>query len=208
MARSASETPVVRFVLRERLTHWGVAGAFSYTALTGLALWAPALYGWAGALGGGEAVRAGHPWGGLVFGCLLFVMTTAWARSMWLDRDDWQWLKRARDYATHRDEGLPEAGRFNAGQKLLFWSQLGGAAVLVASGLVLWWPSTMPRTLRVAAILLHPVAGIVGILGIMVHIYMATAATPGSFRAMVSGSVSHRWAASHHAKWNREISKS
>lgn len=207
MPRPAIERPLVRFVLRERLTHWCVAASFIYAAISGLTLWTPALFGWAGALGGGEAVRAAHPWSGIAFGGLLSVMVAAWARSMWLDREDWRWLARARDYATHRDDGLPEAGRFNAGQKLLFWSQAAGAVVLVVTGVVLWWPASMPRTLRIAAILLHPVVGIIGIVGIMVHIYMATAATPGSLRAMISGSVSPRWAASHHPKWNREVSK-
>lgn len=206
MSHLTSEVEVERFSFRERLTHWGIAVAFVYTALTGLTLWTPALFAWAGVFGGGVLVRSGHPWGGVVFVALLAVMVLTWARTMRLDADDRRWLAQAHRYAVHDDEDLPDSGRFNAGQKLLFWSQGLGALVLLGTGVVLWWPADMPRALRIAAIVVHPIAGVVGIVGIMVHIYMATAATPGSLGAMLRGTVSRRWAASHHPKWNREIS--
>lgn len=198
---------VLRFTLRERITHWCVAGSFVYAALTGLTLWTPALFPWTSLFGGGVLVRSGHPWAGVCFVAVLAAMTAAWARHMSLDADDRRWLGKAHKYAMHAEEVLPESGRFNAGQKMLFWTQAAGALVLLLSGLVLWWPSAMPRVLREWAILIHPVAALSSIVGIMVHVYMATAATPGSFRAMVSGKVSRRWAASHHPKWHRETSK-
>ena len=134
-------------------------------------------------------------------------MFLGWARSMKLDASDRAWLWQSHRYAVHDDEGLPESGRFNAGQKMLFWVQSAAALLLFASGLVLWFPalSTMPQTLRLAAILVHPSVSIVSMAGIIVHIYMGTAAVPGAFRGMVRGSVERRWAQAHHPKWVREI---
>ena len=43
--------------------------------------------------------------------------------------------------------------------------------------------------------------------GIIVHIYMGTAAVPEAFRGMIQGWVKPGWAASHHPKWYRGISK-
>jgi formate dehydrogenase subunit gamma len=196
---------VTRFTLRERMIHWIVALSFLYAALTGLSLWSPRLYWLAVVFGGGVTVRAWHPLGGLLFIAIFSAMFIAWRRHMHLDRDDRRWLRLAHRYAAHDYGALPEAGRFNAGQKSLFWLQALNGLLLVLSGIVLWWPESMSRPLREAAILVHPAAGILAIGGLIVHIYMGTAATPGAFRGMTQGWVKRGWAASHHAKWYREI---
>ena len=94
-------------------------------------------------------------------------------------------------------EGCPRRDGSTRGRKMLFWVQ-SAALVLFASGLVLWWPELMPRALRLAAVLVHPLAAIASIGGIIVHIYMGTAAVPGALRGMIQGWVSPGWAASHH----------
>lgn len=203
----ASDHRVTRFNVAERITHWLVALSFLYAALTGLALWSPRLYWLAAIFGGGTTVRGWHPWGGVFFGAFLTVMFRAWRRQMRLDEDDRRWLRLAHRYAVHDESGLPEAGRFNAGQKLLFWLQAASALILLASGVVLWWPEAMPRALRLTAILLHPAAAVVSIGGIIVHIYMGTAAVPEAFRGMIQGWVKPGWAASHHPKWHRELTR-
>jgi len=196
-----------RFSAKERVIHWLAALSFLYAALTGLSLWTPHLYWIASVFGGGVTVRWGHPWGGTVFALVLGAMFLNWARQMRLDSDDKVWLRNAHKYAVHDEEGLPEPGRFNAGQKMLFWTQSIAVIFLFASGLVLWLPEIMPRALRVAAILIHPVVAIISIGGIILHIYMGTAAVPEAFRGMIQGWVRPGWAASHHPKWYREISK-
>jgi formate dehydrogenase subunit gamma len=55
--------------------------------------------------------------------------------------------------------------------------------------------------------LIHPSVAIVSIGGIIVHIYMGTAAVPGAFRGMILGWVQPAWARSHHPKWYRDISQ-
>jgi formate dehydrogenase subunit gamma len=206
-SRMLSEERIDRFTFQERAVHWLAALSFLYAAFTGLALWSPRLFWLSAVFGGGETIRAWHPWGGLILAVVLGWMFRNWAAQMKLDGDDRIWLKNAHRYATHDEEGLPEAGRFNAGQKMLFWVQSICAIILFSSGTVLWFPEAMPRLLRLAAILIHPAAAVVSIGGIIVHIYMGTAAVPEAFRGMIQGQVRGAWAASHHPKWYREVRK-
>ena len=114
---------------------------------------------------------------------------------MRVDADDRRWLRQSHRYAMNDAAGMPESGRFHGGQKMLFWAQSLAAVALLTSGLVMWFPGTAPRGLTFAALLIHPLAAIVAIGGIIVHIYMAVAAIPGSLRAMTRGWVSADWAA-------------
>ncbi len=197
---------VVRYTLTERVVHWLVALSFVYAALSGMALWSTKLYWLAAVLGGGEAVRAWHPWGGVVYGVALGVMFARWAKQMRLDRDDRKWLRAAHRYAVHDEVGLPESGRFNAGQKMLFWLQSLALVAFVASGIVLWFPEASSQALRLAAVIVHSATAVLSIALVLVHLYMGVAVVPGSLRAMVRGSVTRRWAASHHPRWYREVS--
>jgi formate dehydrogenase subunit gamma len=198
---------ILRFTPAERIVHWLVALAFVYVALTGLALWSPRLYGLSTLFGGGTTARAWHPWGGVLFAGVLLIMFVRWAGQMRLDSDDRRWLRMSHRYAIHDHAGLPEAGRFNGGQKALFWVQSMATVLLLATGLVLWFPESTSRLMREAAVVLHPAAAIVSIAGIVVHIYMGTAAVPKALRGMVQGWVTPGWAARHHPKWFREIRK-
>ncbi len=201
------EERIDRFSFSERVIHWLAALSFLYTALTGLALWSPRLYWLALVFGGGVTVRGWHPWGGMIFAVVLGFMFGNWAGQMGLDADDRKWLRHAHRYAVHDEKGLPEPGRFNAGQKMLFWVQSVSTLFLLLSGVVLWWPEAMPRTLRLTAILIHPATAVVSIGAIIIHIYMGTAAVPEAFRGMIHGWVRPGWAASHHPKWYREMTK-
>jgi formate dehydrogenase subunit gamma len=198
---------VLRFTAPERTVHWMTALSFLYAAFTGLSLWSPSLFWLSSLFGGGEAVRRWHPWGGVTFAIALGLMFRSWAKDMRLDSDDREWLRQAHRYAVHDEKGLPEAGRFNAGQKTLFWVQSLAALLLFASGVVLFWPDAMPRGLRLTAVLVHPSAAVVAIAGILLHIYMGTAAVPGALRGMIQGSVPEAWARAHHPRWYRETVK-
>jgi formate dehydrogenase subunit gamma len=196
---------VTRFSVAERLVHWAVALSFLYLALTGLALWSPRLFWLSSVFGGGPTVAAWHPWFGLLFSLFLGRMFLRWMGPMRLDSGDRRWLRLAHRYAVHDSAGLPEADRFNAGQKTLFWMQICCAVILLASGVILWWPEVTPIGLRQIGILVHPAAAVLAIGGLIVHIYMGTAATPGAFGGMVRGRVTAAWARAHHPKWYRQI---
>jgi formate dehydrogenase subunit gamma len=196
---------IERFSFAERASHWISALCFLHAAFTGLALWSPRLFWMAIVFGGGETARAWHPWAGVFFFCALGVMFRRWARQMQLDEDDQVWLAKSHLYAQNLEAGIPESGRFNAGQKMMFWLQSASAVFLLLSGLVIWFPEVAPRGLRVAAILLHPLCASVSLGGIIVHFYMSTFAVPGALQAMVHGKVSAGWARSHHGKWFRQV---
>ena len=204
---AGTEERIQRFSFYERVVHWLTALCFLYAALTGLALWSTNFYWLATIFGGGEAVRGWHPWGGVVFTVILGFMFSKWAGQMRLDRDDRKWLRGAHRYAMHDKKGLPEPGRFNAGQKMLFWLQVTATLLLLASGVVLWFPEAMAQPLRLAAIVTHSVTAVVSMFAIIVHLYMGTAAVPGAFHGMIHGWVPAAWARAHHPKWYRTISK-
>ncbi len=202
----SEETRIVRFSFAERAVHWLAALGFVYAALSGLALWTPGLYWLAIPLGGGEMVRGWHPWGGVAFSVFLGLMFWKWARQMVLKKADRAWLLEVDRYAVNDETGIPPSGRFNGGQKLLFWVQAINCLLLLASGLALWFPESTSQQLRLLAVFVHPPVALISILLIILHIYMATVNVPGSLHAMIHGWVTERWAASHYPRWHRETS--
>jgi formate dehydrogenase subunit gamma len=97
--------------------------------------------------------------------------------------------------------------KYNAGQKLMYWSMVPIIAVLLLTGIALWQPWFAPYfspTLRRIGGLLHAVAAFIMFVGIGVHVYAAYW-TRGSIRSMVRGTVSQAWARFHHPAWYREI---
>ncbi|OUL68450.1 formate dehydrogenase subunit gamma, partial [Paraburkholderia hospita] len=123
-----------------------------------------------------------------------------------LDADDWQWLRQINDVLTNREDRLPEVGKYNAGQKLLFFVLALCLPLLLLSGIVIWrayFAFYFPiEVVRVAAVI-HAVTAFVLICSIIVHIYAAIW-VKGSIGAMVRGTVTPGWARKHHPKWFRE----
>jgi formate dehydrogenase subunit gamma len=195
---------IVRYAFRERLTH-AVAGlSFVYLLLTGLAFWTPALYWIAIVLGGGFLSRVLHPWVGLVFAAAVVVMAGAWWGDMRITADDKQWRRAMGRYIRNEDAGSVLAvGRFNYGQKLLFWVMLWAGLVLLVSGLVMWFVPVGSMGLRTVAPLVHAIAALVTIGAFIVHVYMGIAVVPGGLHAIIHGDVSETWARHHHPAWRR-----
>ena len=195
---------VIRYTFGERVLHWSVALSFVYTALTGLGLFFRPLT-WLNALfGGGETVRVWHPIVATAFTILALALFFKWRKDVRIGRDDVAWLKAIRRVALNREEGLPPSGRFNAGQKVFFCAITLFSLALLASGVPLWFPGIAGAAVRTACVFVHDVASVGAVALVILHIYMATAATPGSFSAMVSGTVTEDWARHHHAAWKPE----
>ena len=57
--------------------------------------------------------------------------------NLW-NRDDTVWMKNLGAVINDQEEGLPELGKYNAGQKLVFWGQSILILLLFCSGIVLW----------------------------------------------------------------------
>ena len=150
---------VLRYNFRERLAHWVAAFSYIYLLMTGLAFWSPWLFWVAVILGGAPVSRMLHPWVGLIF----FVSASANVRDVGVadafhsDVDN-AWFRAVGHYARNQDDKMPPAGRYNAGQKLLFWGFFWIRHPLFLTGLVLWFPEFIAwslRWLRYIAILVH-----------------------------------------------------
>ncbi|GLK80588.1 formate dehydrogenase subunit gamma [Methylopila turkensis] len=198
-------TEVHRYPASARVNHWITAFSFILLTLSGLALFHPSLFFLTDLFGGGANTRAFHPWIGVVLALSFSVLFVRfWKHNLW-NRDDTQWTKQIGDVVAGHEEKLPELGKYNAGQKMVFWGTALLIVVLFASGLVIWdeyfHGLVSIGTNRLAA-LVHSLAAIAAILLIIVHIY-AGIWVKGSVRGMTQGNVTGGWAWRHHRKWLR-----
>jgi formate dehydrogenase subunit gamma len=203
---TAGPDVVTRYSHGERLTHWAVAVAYVGLFFSGLALFHPYFYWLSALFGGGAFLRVLHPF----LGVALAVLFTAYAARLVPDNrltaSDRRWLSRMFDYM-NKLGGEPVQGKYNAGQKLMYWSMIAVIAVLVVTGILMWRPYFAPRvpvTLRRVAGVLHAVAAFVMFVGIGVHVYAAYW-TKGSMRAMTRGTVTRAWARFHHPGWYAKV---
>ncbi len=200
---------ILRYTLLERMVHWVAGLSFVYLLISGLAFYSPRLYWLAGLLGGGPTARAWHPLAGVIFSLAVVRMWQLWHEDMRITDVDRRWKDAMGHYIRNDDSKLPEIGRFNYGQKQLFWVMFYGGLVLLASGLVLWFTEYIPwslRILRYLAVLVHVAAALLTIGGFIIHVYMGTAVVRGGFTSIIRGEVSRAWARTHHALWLRGIS--
>lgn len=197
---------IERYTPNERSHHWITAIAFVLLALSGLALFHPAMFWLTVLFGGGQWTRILHPFIGLVF-FVSFVLLAGrfWAHNM-IDADDRKWLRQFNDVIAKRENLLPEVGRYNAGQKVLFFLMVICVVVLLMSGLVMWQryfgDAFSPGVVRAVAVV-HAFFAFVFIVGMIVHVYAAIW-VKGSVGAMTRGTVTLGWARKHHAKWYRQ----
>jgi formate dehydrogenase subunit gamma len=201
---------VLRYTFRERLVHWLAGFSYVYLLLTGLAFWSPWLFWLAFPLGGPTISRMLHPWVGVIFTVAVLWMFRLWATQMRHTERDREWWRALPHYTRNEDEQVPPAGRFNGGQKLLFWGFFWCAIVLLLSGLILWEPHWIPwdlRALRLLAVLVHPIAALLSIALFMIHVYMGTAVEPGALGSILRGDVSRAWVARYHRAWYEQIDR-
>jgi formate dehydrogenase subunit gamma len=203
--RAEGRNLIVRYTMVDRVIHWTIAGTFVYVMLTGLALFWPPFYWLADVFGGGPVIRYWHPIIALVFLAALLVMLARWFADMKVDAEDRRWIGHFREFVTGDERALADAGRFNFGQKSLFWVQFLSAVLLVLSGVTMWFPRSFDAGLREAAFIVHDLSAIVAVGALIVHIYMGVFITRGSVEAMTRGTVSARWAEAHHARWLKAL---
>ncbi|HVW68968.1 MAG TPA: formate dehydrogenase subunit gamma [Steroidobacteraceae bacterium] len=206
--RDAQPRPtLVRYTAAERINHWIVAMAFVLAALSGLALFHPALFGLSALFGGGPWTRILHPLVGLLTVLAFLFYAAGMAHDNRMRREDWAWLRRIRDVISNREERLPEVGRYNAGQKLVFYLMILCLAGLLLTGIVIWrayFSQYFPIGVIRLAALAHALCGFLAITTLIIHIYAAIW-VKGSIRAMTRGTVTPGWAWKHHRAWFREI---
>ncbi len=204
--KNLEEIQVERFSKVDRLIHWFMAVPFVYLFLSGLGMFSPKFAWLLPFLGGKEFAAWLHKWAGIVFTVAAFLAFLKWVKDFVLDKDDVQWLKNVKYYLKGEEEKLPEAGKYNAGQKTFGWMVFIGGLVFLISGIIMWFPEEFPIFLVRLSILLHDIAFIIVGAGFIIHVYMGTIGVPGSLSGIITGKVSALWAMSHHPRWFKEIS--
>jgi formate dehydrogenase subunit gamma len=200
----ANDELIVRHKASVRLIHWTVAVFFFLAMLTGFVIYTPYFAGLAGIFGGGAMTRFLHPWFSLGFVISVAFLFAHWRARMMSEPGDQEWRKNFGAYMRYETE-LKEVSKYNAGQKLFFWSVVLGALAFLLSGIVIWFPTSFPWSLRMVSYLVHEITFIGFVVGVIYHIYMSTTAMPGTLRAMTRGTVTKAWARWHHPRWYREV---
>lgn len=194
---------ILRTPLADRLCHWAMVFCFFLVALSGLSWVFPSLNWLNGVFGTPQMARLLHPFFGIVVFVALAYLFVRFVKYNLFVKEDKIWVDNLDAVIVGDHSKKLQIGKYNAGQKFLFWGTMALICVLLVSGLVIWRAYfahlfSIP-TLRLA-LLVHAVAGVSLMLLIIGHIYLALW-VKGSIRGMVTGYVSHAWARLHHDRW-------
>ncbi len=199
--------PLVRHTHRERVLHWLAVLAFLAAAASGLALFHPALYWLTDLMGGGTWSALLHPFVGLALSLVFFLFAWPLWQENRLNPQDRAWLRGFRDVLDGRDERLPEVGKYNGGQKVLYLAMVVCIALLALTGLVIWrryFAGFLPNGVVRLGALLHAFAAFVLVAGVIVHV-IAGLWIRGTVTAMLRGTVTPGWAYKYHRGWFRQM---
>ena len=198
---------LLRHPVYTRFLHWSVAIFFILSLLTGFAIYSPWLFHWLTPLfGGGARTRALHPWFAVVFEVFFLFQFINWFAPMVWTEADRRWLRRIKKYVTNDDRLESEdVGFFNGGQKLYFWAIAVCGVLFLITGLLMWFDDIVPGWSVAVSYVVHDLAALVMLGGLIIHIYEGTAHQPGTFRSMIDGTVTAKWAWTHHPAWYRAV---
>ena len=235
IASGLSGQTIIRFRAIERFAHWVLAVSFILLALSGLNL----LYGkdWILPLVGkdlfatitmaGKWVHNNIAW---AFMWALVMVFLLWVRHNIPSLLDLKWFAQGGGIIGSKH---PPAKKFNAGQKIVFWSVIILGASISLSGVSLLFPYEAPmfaKTFHVLnyigipqafmggklstdltaiqemqyAQIWHTIVAFMMIFIIIAHIYIGSVGMQGAFAAMGSGAVDRNWANEHHGLWVEE----
>src|SRR5882762_8302914 len=198
---------LLRHPVYSRVLHWLVAISFVLSLLSGFAIYSPWLFRFLTPIfGGGPMTRLLHPWFGVFFDLFFFFQFLNWVGPMMWTEADSRWLKRIKAYMTNADKLESEdVGFFNAGQKLYFWTIALSGVLFLITGLLMWYDTVVSRWIVAVSYVIHDLAALLMLAGFIVHVYEGTAAMTGTFHAMVDGTVTEKWAWTHHPAWYRAV---
>lgn len=204
-----SKNPVLvsRYRGFTRVNHWVTAACMIVLLISGFAFFHPSLYGLTSLFGGGQTARWLHPIVGLVLLASFFLLFVQMWRLNLPRREDVEWSRRIGDVLQGHEEHLPELGKYNAGQKLVFWGMSALIVILAVTGIMIWeqyFAHLVSIPVRRIAVVVHALAAVGAILIFIAHVYAAIW-TRGTIRAMTRGTVTGGWAYRHHRKWLREL---
>lgn len=227
---------IQRFSGIERFGHWLLALSFILLAITGLWTLFGRLY-LIDVVGketfstisiAGKWVHNNVSW---AFMAALIIVFVQWVFQNIPNRHDLVWLLKGGGIFM---KGVhPPSKKFNAGQKIIFWSVIVLGASVSASGLSLLFPFEFPmfaKTFQIInewapvinqqtnlptelqpheemqyAQLWHSIVAFAMIVIILAHIYIGSVGMQGAFAAMGSGKVDKNWAKEHHDLWVEQV---
>lgn len=202
----SNDHKIVRHKTKARLSHWLLVICFFTTGLSGLAFFFPDFSWLTEIFGTPQIARFVHPFTGLImFGAFILLALTYWHHNI-PEKNDWVWLKNIKEVLKGNEHAVSDNGKYNLGQKLLFWTLILAMFTLLVTGIIMWrqyFSHNFSIPVIRIAIFLHSFSAFMLFTGIMVHMYMAFW-VKGSIRGMVEGWVTVRWAKKHHPRWWRE----
>lgn len=198
---------LLRHPLYTRFLHWSAAIFFLLALLSGMAIYSPSLFPFLTSLfGGGAMTRFLHPWFSLAFTFIFIFQFLNWLALMVWNKSDNRFMRNIKKYATNREKLAPEDTEFfNGGQKLYFWLIALSAVLFLVTGILMWFDDVVSRLLVAVSYVLHDIASLFMLGGFLIHVYQATIGEPGTFRSMINGTVSKKWAWTHHPAWYRKV---
>jgi len=198
-----------RYKDNERMNHWFIAIMFVLAGLSGLAFFHPAFFFFTNLFGGGPWARILHPFMGVLMAASFAGLALRLWRENVVTDVDREWKKHMGDMLKGNKAAMPPVGKYNYGQKMVFWAMVASLVLLLVTGFMFWRPWFAPffsvPVLR-AAVLLHSVSAVVLIAATIMHVYAAIW-VKGTVRAMTRGTVSEAWAKTNHALWHEEVTK-
>ncbi len=204
ISKGRSGQKVPRFNAFERFSHWLTAISFVVLGLTGLnitfgkILLLPVI-GPEAFSSMSQVAKYTHNFVSASFVIGLVLIVALWIRDNAPRKVDIEWVKQGGGFI--KSKRAP-SGRFNAGEKLVFWFSLGAGVAVIISGYLLMFPFyvTDIAGMQISQIV-HAVVAVLFIAVIIAHIYIGTLGMEGAFEAMATGEVDLNWAKEHHDHW-------
>jgi formate dehydrogenase subunit gamma len=202
---------IKRFNAFERFAHWITASTFLILAVSGLnyifgkRLLFPLIGPDAFAVWSQYAKYA-HLYLSWPFMLGVAIMFVVWVKDNIPNRIDMAWLKAGGGLI---GRGHPDAERFNAGQKGIFWSVVLFGTAMSVTGIIMMFPFSLAdiNGMQLSQII-HATIGMIFIAIMIAHIYIGSLGMEGAYDAMGSGDVDLAWAKEHHNLWvEEEIAK-
>jgi formate dehydrogenase subunit gamma len=204
IAAGRSGQKILRFKAFERFSHWLTAASFVILGLTGLNITfgkllllpvvGPDTFSDISVL-----AKYVHNFASFAFMAGLVLIIVIFFKDNLPAKVDLDWVKQGGGFI--KGKHAP-AGKFNPGEKLVYWLSLAAGVGVSLSGILLLFPfyGTDIPDMQIAQGL-HAVVAVLFIALILGHIYIGTLGMEGAFEAMGTGEVDLNWAKEHHDLW-------
>jgi len=190
----------------ERVVHWVLALSCLCLCVTGLGMMFQSFNFLGTIVGGLKNLKLIHNFVGLIFAVAILAMIRIWWREagIFVFPEDIDWIKAAGGYLWHVDK-VPETGKYNPGQKAFFLAVAIFGAIMVFTGLIMWFPMILPVWLVRWMYPLHALGFVAIFAFFFVHLYLGTIGNPGSVQAMTTGWMEKPVLKMLHPKWVKEM---